>query len=116
MKRLFLILGISLFLLAAPVFAKKPEVPKSCNPDANWKNHGEYVSCVAKLHQGGKNVSEAAKSDIGKPSASPSATPSPTGIGTTSPVSQITIEGTKIEIKALIAILQKIIESLKHLI
>lgn len=133
MKRLFLVLGISLFLLAAPVFAHKPEVPQSCNPDANWKNHGEYVSCVAKLHQGGKNVSEAAKSDIGKkdkddeedeveaspspsPSASSSASPSPTGIGTTSPVSQITIEGTKIEIKALIAILQKIIESLKHLI
>lgn len=126
MKRLFLILGISLFLLAAPVFAKKPEVPLSCNPDANWKNHGEYVSCVAKIHQGGKNVSEAAKSDIGKKEASPSpsvspsapssASPSPTGIGTTSPVSQITIEGTKIEIRALIAVLQKIIESLKHLI
>lgn len=125
MKRLFLVLGISLFLLAAPVFAHKPEVPQSCNPDANWKNHGEYVSCVAKLHQGGKNVSEAAKSDIGKKDkddeeneveVSPSPSPSPTGIGTTSPVSQITIEGTKIEIKALIAILQKIIESLKHLI
>jgi hypothetical protein len=61
-----------------------------CNPDGNWENHGAYVSCVAKLHQGGKTVSEAARSDIGKkkhgdgptvtpsPSATPTATLTPT--------------------------------------
>ncbi len=53
-----------------------------CDPSAHWKNHGEYVSCVAHLHQGGKIVSEAAKSDVGKKdideSPTPSASPSPT--------------------------------------
>ena len=40
------------------------EDPEECSEDV--KNHGEYVSCVAKLHLGGKTVSEAAKSQIGK--------------------------------------------------
>ncbi len=52
----------------------------SCAPETQWKNHGEYVSCIAKLHQGGQAVSEAARSDIGKKHASPSGSfkPSPT--------------------------------------
>jgi hypothetical protein len=58
-----------------------------CDSSAEWKNHGAYVSCVAKLHLGGKTVSQAARSDIGKkqhgepsitPSVSPTATPTAT--------------------------------------
>jgi hypothetical protein len=52
-----------------------------CDPNAVWKNHGAYVSCVAHLHEGGHKVSEAARSDVGKKNPtlepSPSATPSP---------------------------------------
>ena len=55
--------------------------------DDDVKNHGQYVSCVAKTHPGGKEVSIAARSDIGKknhktptvttsPGVSPSVTPS----------------------------------------
>lgn len=56
-----------------------------CNPDQEWKNHGAYVSCVAKSGVGGQKVSEAARSNIGKkgyttpsitPSISPTITPS----------------------------------------
>lgn len=36
-----------------------------------WKNHGEYVSSVAKTHPGGKVVSQAARSDIGKKQKAP---------------------------------------------
>src|SRR5690242_12348498 len=38
----------------------------ACDPNAEWSSHGEYVSCVAKLHLGGKTVSAAARSDVGK--------------------------------------------------
>lgn len=56
-----------------------------CGEDV--RNHGEYVSCVAKTHPGGDAVSEAAHSDVGKkfddedeeedetPTISPSVTP-----------------------------------------
>jgi hypothetical protein len=55
---------------------------EECDPNAEWKNHGAYVSCVAKTHPGGDAVSAAARSDVGKkhldetPTGSPSATPS----------------------------------------
>lgn len=143
------VLLITLFLLATPALAAKKdakgndrdnsvEVEQNCNPAGPWKNHGEYVSCVAKLHPGGKEVSEAAKSEIGKkeddedkpehsatpsaspsvnPSASPSASPSPVGIGDSNPaISAIITSGTQSEIKALIEILRNIIKSLQHLI
>lgn len=35
-----------------------------CDPNARWKNHGEYVSCVARQHE--KEASKASRSDIGK--------------------------------------------------
>lgn len=59
----------------------------TCAPAAQWKNHGDYVSCVAKLHQGGQAVSAAAKSDIGKKHASVSASlsPSPSSTSSASP-------------------------------
>ena len=55
-----------------------PTIP--CDPNAQWKNHGEYVSCVAKLHLGGQAVSEAARSNVGKksflePTGTPTVTP-----------------------------------------
>jgi hypothetical protein len=53
----------------------------ACDPNAQWKNHGQYVSCVAKQGLGGQAVSAAARSDVGKkkaqvtPSVSPSVSP-----------------------------------------
>jgi len=53
-------------------------VDELCSPDGDWKNHGEYVSCVAHaaaelFAQGlfseekiGEIISEAARSDVGK--------------------------------------------------
>ncbi len=102
MKKLSLLLATSVLLATAP-FALAKDQDKSqnhakaeveivevavspsaspipfCNPLDKWFNHGAYVSCVAHLHQGGKEVSEAARSDIGKkfhPSVSPSTSPS----------------------------------------
>jgi hypothetical protein len=46
--------------------------PDRCDDD-EWKNHGEYVSCIARDKDGdedgnhGQRVREAAHSDIGKP-------------------------------------------------
>lgn len=109
MKRVVLILALAVFLITSPAFAKQNEtknnskkadvkVEQTCDTSDFWKNHGQYVSCVAKLRQGGVVVSAAAKSEISKlasesllgkkpkaspipevsplPSASPSSTPS----------------------------------------
>jgi hypothetical protein len=84
----------------------------TCAPEAQWKNHGDYVSCVARLHLGGKTVSEAARSDIGKKrastasasinpsptassSASESATPAPTASESATPTASL-LGGTEI--------------------
>lgn len=62
--------------------------------EENVKNHGEYVSCVAHRHEGGKVVSEAAHSSTGKKDHSddgdeneptPTLTPTPTSTLTPSP-------------------------------
>lgn len=60
-------------------------VTPSVSPSLAWKNHGQYVSSVAKTHPGGDVVSAAARSSIGKkaktsvtPSISPTTTPSGT--------------------------------------
>lgn len=162
-KKLVLFSTLSLLLIATPALAKRDNKEAkdtddsvniniaspapTCDPTVAWKNHGEYVSCVAKQQLGGKVTSEAAKSNIGKedrdddddeneaspsPSASPSASPSsspsaspsasssasptPVGIGTSASDSIISLQGTKIELSALIQVLKNIIESLKHLI
>lgn len=127
MKRLLAVLVISLFLITTPVLADEQSSRASRTKDNDgWKNHGEYVSSVAKLHEGGKTVSEAARSDIGKKedkddeneheaSPSPSASSSSAGIGTTNPVGGAVVEGTRIELKALIQVLQNIIHSMEHL-
>lgn len=43
-----------------------PSVSPTCDPEGEYKNHGQYVSCVAHEKRGGKETSEAARSDIGK--------------------------------------------------
>ncbi len=138
MKKLLLVSALAFLLTATPVLADKDQgkdidndnddsvtASQSCDIAALWKNHGSFVSCMAKLHLGGASVSAAAQSDIGKEhdedeSVSPSASPSPTpssspslGVGTSAAV---TVEGTKIEINALIQVLQNIITSLQHLL
>lgn len=45
--------------------------------DGEWKNHGQYVSSVAKTNPGGQVVSEAARSDIGKKNYVPEPTDEP---------------------------------------
>lgn len=71
----------------APVSSSSPNSSPTCAPETQWKNHGDYVSCVARLHIGGEKVSEAARSDIGKKqgSASASLTPSPSSSSSASP-------------------------------
>lgn len=72
---------------------KSKNLQTECNPSLEWKNHGAYVSCVAKLKMGGQAVSEAARSDVGKKnknpnasaSASPSVSPSPSATASASP-------------------------------
>lgn len=108
-----------------------------CNPEDNWKNHGAYVSCMAKVHFGGQKTSEAAKSDIGKkkdedssdddeeqaptPSASPISSPTPStspsasASASASPAAGIT-ESVNIELKALVEVLSNILQSLQKLI
>lgn len=79
MQKLLPLLTFFFLLTAIPVLA-------DCDAGAEWKNHGQYVSCVAKTHPGGQVVSEAAQSDVGKkngeaglisPSSSPEVSPSP---------------------------------------
>jgi hypothetical protein len=107
----------------------------TCNPGQEWKNHGSYVSCVAKQHLGGAVISAAAKSSIGKhsqkspepsssllptaspsssPSSFPSSTPSPTATSSASPVgvSIQSISTLQIELKMLIDTLQNILKSM----
>lgn len=65
-----------------------PTPSTTCDPSADYKNHGEYVSCVAHLHLGGQVVSAAARSDVGKNHAEVSPTPTTTVSPTpTQPVS-----------------------------
>lgn len=47
-----------------PVLSASPVL--ECDPEKEWKNHGEYVSCVAGQKRGGEAVSQAARSNVGK--------------------------------------------------
>lgn len=159
MTKYFLVLLILLIVTVSPALASKEDnrgkSPKwaaessevlqsgeECDPDDEWENHGQYVSCVARMQDRDEDdVREAAKSDIGKKvknstpsisltptlSATPSSTPTPTISATpsASPTltstdsAQITEDTRKaqiIELKALIEVLKDILESLKHLI
>lgn len=107
----------------------------------SYKNHGEYVSCVARQKLGGEVVSEAARSNIGKrnitptPSSTPSAaptvqptvtpsvtptisitlTPTPTGTGSAA-LSVTKNQAVRGELRALIEVLNQILTSLKNLL
>ena len=169
MAKIFIILALLLTIAATPVLAAKEnnsnsrvkteesEEVQDCSKIDQYKNHGEYVSCVAHQKAGGKVVSEAAKSSIGKkdddenendedditpsvtptinpsvtptisvtPTATPSVTlsptPTPTESGPTSTISAtptptVTAQAAISEIQAAIETLNKIIDSLKHLI
>lgn len=76
---------------------------ETCDPSAEWKNHGSYVSCVAKTHPGGQVVSEAARSDVGKkhqPSVTPSVSPTETLTPTppiTSPETELGVTSSPLE-------------------
>lgn len=74
--------------------ARKEAEEKLEDGEQEWKNHGQYVSSVAKTHPGGEVVSAAARSSIGKkgatlptltPSVSPTTTPTATPTGTIAP-------------------------------
>lgn len=72
----------------------------ACDPDFEWKNHGQFVSCVARVHEGGDDVSEAARSRVGrvKRDVSPTISVTPTiilsptitGVPTVSPALSLT--------------------------
>lgn len=59
---------------------------KLCDPNSIWKNHGDYVSCVARSGAGPQAVAEAARSDIGKKNknSTPSASLSPSPVASSS--------------------------------
>lgn len=92
MQKLLPVLAFLFVAAAVPAIAAQNNGNSNCDPAANWKNHGQYVSCVAHTHPGGQVVSQAAQSDIGKkssvapsPSASPSVSPSPNASPEVSP-------------------------------
>ena len=69
---------------------------QECDPNADWKNHGAYVSCVAHQHLGGKAVSQAAKSDIGKKNFTPTVNPTATPTATLTPTPPLTSAGAEL--------------------
>lgn len=105
-----------------------------CDVNGTYKNHGEFVSCVAKLHIGGDIVSKAAQTDIGKKNSShqkitvtPTETVSPTGDLTPTPTVVLpTVQPTVLpmnnqtrvevlaEIKVLLQELHKLLGFFKH--
>ena len=100
MKKYLFLTALLLILLSTQIVQAQTE--NGCDPNAEWKNHGAYVSCVAKQKPGGHVVSEAAKSDVGKknneeiPSvtpivtATPTLSPEPTGEVTPTPTEEAT--------------------------
>lgn len=75
-------------------------VTPQCDPSADWKNHGAFVSCAAHLnHHDDNDIDDAAKSDTGKqhqtvtptPTVSVSPVPSETVTPTETPSPGISI-------------------------
>lgn len=109
-------------------------VSATCAPEAQWKNHGDYVSCVARLHPGGQAVSEAARSDIGKKqkgstpsgslkpspsassSASPSLSPTPSASGSASLLNTLSNYEITLQIGAIRELFRDFLKNLKHLL
>ncbi len=100
MKKFLFLVPLLLVVLSIQIADAQTE--NGCDPNAQWKNHGAYVSCVAKQKPGGQVVSEAAKSDVGKKNAdttpivtpdvteTPTPTPEPNGEVTPTPTEEIT--------------------------
>lgn len=95
-QKLLPLITLLFVLVVTPVIAfngNGGNVNEVCDPNASWKNHGQYVSCIAHQHPGGQVVSQAAKSDVGKKGAgvspSPSASPSPSPEASPSPSPEI---------------------------
>jgi len=70
LKKILFVISLLFVLVATPALAHQSnnsnESESSCDETAEWNNHGEFVSCVAKTHPGGAAVSAAARSDVGK--------------------------------------------------
>ena len=97
LKKILPLFALAFILISTPALASQNKNNTStnsqatCDEDEEWENHGSYVSCVARLHEGGSVVSEAAKSDIGKKHHDEDEdeddnSPSPTPITSPSPV------------------------------
>lgn len=104
------------------------ENENECEEDA--KNHGAFVSCIAKEHNGGEVVRRAAQSSTGKKkhtpsvtpnvtvsptvSVTPTATPSVTITITPSPTDTPTNEELTAQIKSLIDEIKELLKSLRQ--
>ncbi len=67
MKKLLPLLTVLFLLLTVtPIFAKTGSSTLGSDQDGDFKNHGQFVSSVAHEHEDGEEVSEAARSSIGK--------------------------------------------------
>ena len=73
-----------------PTTAPTQQVLGECDASASWKNHGKYVSCVAKQHLGGAVTSAAARSDVGKKNQSVTPTVTITPTVTATPTATVT--------------------------
>lgn len=101
MKKI-LILAVATILLSSAVSvsavsnnSNKNNQPVSDMMDCinDVKNHGDYVSCVARQKLGGAVTSQAARSNIGKknvPTATPTTAPTATPTPTVTPTSTVT--------------------------
>jgi hypothetical protein len=67
-----------------PTIVNSPTPSAACDENAEWKNHGSYVQCVAKLHLGGQTTSQAARSNVGKKNGAPTISPTITVTATPS--------------------------------
>lgn len=105
-----------------------PKSTTDCTTDVN--NHGAYVSCIAKQKLGGKVVSVAARSDIGKkskvsgsptttvsPSVSPTEDPTATVSPTVTETPTLTPTGTpNAQIESLLSAIEELIATIKGLL
>lgn len=96
MARFIPLIALLLIVFASPALAKQDKHQGNtienedsqeleCDPEDEWENHGAYVSCVAHTHPGGAAVSAAAKSEVGKKSNGPFATPAASPTPSVSP-------------------------------
>lgn len=128
-KIIFLIVFSSAFFLAPVALAKDENeqvnifinasvdlpasVSATCDPNSHWKNHGEFVSCVAKLHPGGAVVSRAARSHVGDDEDNVTPTPD-LSVNTTASASATTTVNNDL-LQKLIDAINRLIQELQHI-